>query len=138
MQTTFASNLDQDCERVAQLWSPCLIAVANGQYVKVARGKGEFVWHSHANEDEVFLVRKGGLNIRYRDRADVVRREGDLLVVPRGIEPRTAAPEECWLVPFEPATAEHTGDSKHEPTVSIERQLAPLSLAPPQTRAQET
>ena len=136
MQTTFASNLDQDCER--ELWSPCLIAVANGQYVKVARVKGEFVWHSHANEDEVFLVRKGGLNIRYRDRADVVRRDGDLLVVPRGIEPRTAAPEECWLVPFEPAMTEHSGERKHALTVSSERQLAHLSAAPQQPRAQET
>jgi mannose-6-phosphate isomerase-like protein (cupin superfamily) len=137
MQTTFTSNLDQEFEQVPQLWSPRVIAAANGQYVNVARVKGEFVWHSHANEDEFFLVHKGALHIRYRDRADVVLGQGDFHVVPRGVEHMTAAPEECWAVLFEPATTEHAGDSQHERTVSIERQLAHLGVAPQQSRAQE-
>src|SRR5262245_61684669 len=138
MQTTFAANLDQECEQVLELFSPRDIAPANGQYVKVARLKGELVWYSHANEAEFFLVRKGTLLIRYRDRADVVLGEGDFHVVPRGVEHTTAAPQDGWVVLFEPATTEHAGERQHALSVSIERQPAHLSAAPQQPRAQET
>ena len=138
MSTTFASNLDEEFAQVTALWSPRVIAVANGQYVKVARVKGEFVWHSHADEDEFFLVRKGRLVIRDRDRADAVLEEGDFHVVPRGVEHMTEAPEECWVVLVEPASTKHTGDSKHAITASIEQQLAHLRTPNQPTGQQET
>ena len=103
VQASFQSSLDAEFAAVTELWSPRVVAIANGQYVKVARVKGEFVWHRHADEDEFFLVRKGTLLIRYRDRPDVTLREGDFHVVPRGVEHMTAAPEECWVVLVEPA-----------------------------------
>jgi mannose-6-phosphate isomerase-like protein (cupin superfamily) len=123
---TFHSNLDAELDAVTELWSPRVVAMANGQYVKVAKVKGEFVWHAHADEDELFLVRKGTLHIRYRDRPDVTLREGDVHVVPKGVEHVTAAPEECWVVLFEPAATRHTGDSESEITKSIEAQTAHL------------
>lgn len=120
------SNLDQEFGAVSELRSPRVIAVANGQYLKVAKVKGEFVWHTHADEDELFLVRKGVLIIRYRDRADVTLREGDIHVVPCGAEHMTVAPEECWVVLFEPAVTKHTGDTVTEMSKSIEAQTAHL------------
>jgi mannose-6-phosphate isomerase-like protein (cupin superfamily) len=122
----FQSNLDKEFGAVSELWSPRVIAMANGQYVKVARVKGEFVWHAHLDEDEFFLVRKGTLIIRYRDRPDVTLREGDFHVVPRGVEHMTAAPEECWVVLVEPADTRHTGDTVTDMTKSIEAQTAHL------------
>jgi mannose-6-phosphate isomerase-like protein (cupin superfamily) len=126
---TFHSNLDTELGAVTELWSPRVVAMANGQYVKVAKVKGEFVWHAHAEEDELFLVRKGTLHIRYRDRPDVTLREGDFHVVPRGVEHMTAAPEECWLVLFEPAATRHTGETESEITKTIEEQTAHLQSA---------
>ena len=138
MPPTSASNLDQEFERLGAFWSPRVVAMANGQYVKVAKVKGEFVWHRHAEEDEFFLVRKGTLRIRYRDRPDAVLAEGDFHVVPRGVEHMTAAPEACWVVLVEPATTKHTGDSQSELTTSIEQQLAHLHAPSQDTRQQET
>jgi mannose-6-phosphate isomerase-like protein (cupin superfamily) len=123
----FQSNLDAEFAAVAELWSPRVVPIANGQYVKVARVKGEFVWHAHANEDEFFLVRKGTLVIRYRDRPDATLREGDFHVVPRGVEHMTAAPEECWVVLVEPAATKHTGDTATDRAKPIEAQLAHLA-----------
>lgn len=126
MQRTFQSNLDVEFGAVTELWSPRVVAMANGQYVKVAKVKGEFVWHAHAEEDEFFLVRKGTLHIRYRDRPDVTLREGDFHVVPRGVEHMTAAEEECWVVLVEPAATRHTGDTPSDLAKSIQAQTAHL------------
>jgi len=125
-QSQFHSNLDREFGAVREHWSPRVVAEANGQYVKVAKVKGEFVWHTHSDEDELFLVRKGRLTIRYRDRADVVLEEGDFHVVPRGVEHMTAADEECWVVLFEPAATKHTGDTVSAITKPIEDQRAHL------------
>ncbi|MFL5074502.1 MAG: cupin domain-containing protein [Microvirga sp.] len=119
-------NIDREFERLAEYWSPRVVATANGQFVKIAKVKGEFVWHSHAEEDEFFLVRKGVFIIRYRDGADVVLNEGDFHVVSRGVEHMTAAPEECWVIFVEPAATRHTGDVVSEQTKSIESQLGEL------------
>jgi mannose-6-phosphate isomerase-like protein (cupin superfamily) len=126
VQSTFHSNLDEEFAALSELWSPRVVAMANGQYVKVAKVKGEFVWHAHAEEDEFFLVRKGTLHIRYRDRPDVTLREGDFHVVPRGVEHMTAAPEECWVVLVEPAATQHTGETVSDITKSIAVQTAHL------------
>ena len=128
MPTTFnLSNLDRELAEVSEFWSPRVVAEANGQYVKVAKVKGEFVWHAHADEDEFFLVRKGTLTIHYRDRADVVLNEGDFHVVPRGVEHRPAAAQECWIVLFEPAATKHTGDTVSDLTKPIAAQAAHLT-----------
>ena len=113
-------NIDREFEQLAEYWSPRVVATANGQFVKIAKVKGEFVWHSHAEEDEFFLVRKGVFIIRYRDGADVVLNEGDFHVVRRGVEHMTAAHEECWVIFVEPAGTRHTGDIVSEQTKSIE------------------
>jgi mannose-6-phosphate isomerase-like protein (cupin superfamily) len=117
-----AGNIDRHFEALSDYWSPRVIASANGQYVKIAKVKGEFVWHSHADEDEFFLVRKGAFTIRYRD-GEVVLREGDFHVVPRGREHMTLAVEECWVMFVEPAATKHTGEAVTAMTRSIEEQL---------------
>jgi mannose-6-phosphate isomerase-like protein (cupin superfamily) len=120
------SNLDREFEAVTEYWSPRVVAGANGQYVKIAKVKGEFVWHSHAEEDEFFLVRRGTFIIRYRD-GEVVLNEGDFHVVPRGREHMTAAPEECWVVFVEPVATKHTGDVDAAVTKAIAAQTAHLA-----------
>jgi mannose-6-phosphate isomerase-like protein (cupin superfamily) len=126
LQAAFHSNLDEEFGSISEFWSPRVVAVANGQYVKLAKVRGEFVWHAHADEDEFFLVRKGTFTIRYRDRPDVVLREGDFHVVPKGVEHSPAAPEEAWIVLVEPAATKHTGDTVTDLTKSIESQTAHL------------
>jgi mannose-6-phosphate isomerase-like protein (cupin superfamily) len=119
-------NIDREFEAIREHWSPRVVAEANGQYVKIAKVKGEFVWHSHAEEDEFFLVRRGTFVIRYRSGQEVVLNEGDFHVVPRGVEHMTAAPEECWVIFVEPAATKHTGDIVSERTKPVEDQLAHL------------
>src|SRR2546423_860975 len=126
VQASLQSNLDAEFAAVTELWSPRVVAIANGQHVKVAKVKGEFVWHAHEEEDEFFLVRRGKLLIKYRDRPEVVLGEGDFHVVPRGVEHMTAALEECWVVLVEPAATKHTGDTESDRTKSIEAQTAHL------------
>jgi mannose-6-phosphate isomerase-like protein (cupin superfamily) len=120
------TNLDDAFGAIAEFWSPRVVAAANGQFVKVAKVKGEFVWHAHADEDEFFLVRRGVLTIRYRDRPDVILREGDFHVVPKGVEHNPCASEECWVVLVEPAQTKHTGETVSDLTKSIEQQAAYL------------
>ena len=125
-QVASPSNLDQEFGALSEFWSPRVVAVANGQHIKVAKVKGEFVWHTHADEDEFFLVRKGTLTIRYRDRLDVVLGEGDFHVVPKGVEHMPIAAAECWVVLVEPAATKHTGETVSAVTRSIEQQMAHL------------
>ena len=125
-KTVSQPNLDAAFGQLKEFWSPRIVAAANGQYVKVAKVKGEFVWHAHADEDEFFLVRRGQLTIRYRDRADVILNEGDFHVVPRGVEHNPMATDECWIVLVEPAQTRHTGETISGMTKSIEQQAATL------------
>jgi mannose-6-phosphate isomerase-like protein (cupin superfamily) len=125
-QPAFHSNLDKEFGAVTELFSPRVVAMANGQYVKLAKLKGEFVWHAHAEEDEFFLVRKGTLHIHYRDRPDLTLREGDFHVVPKGVEHKTSAPEECWIVLIEPAATKHAGDTVTDMAKPIDAQTAHL------------
>lgn len=107
---------------VTEHWFPRVVATLNGQYLKVARVQGEFVWHQHAGEDELFLILKGSLRMQFEE-GDVVLGEGDCLVVPRGVRHRPVAEEECWLALFEPAETAHTGDVVIDRTRSIAEQL---------------
>ena len=120
------SNLDKEFALITDFWSPRVVADVNDQCVKLAKLKGEFVWHDHENEDELFFVVKGSLTIRYRDRDDVVLGAGDMHVVPKGIEHNPIAAEECWVMLFEPAETKHTGDVVVEGTKSAAQQRAHL------------
>ena len=120
-------NLDAEYSRVTEHWSPRVIAIANGQYLKIARVKGELVWHSHADEDELFMVYKGAFGLRYRDGREVILRPGDVHVVPRGVEHLPFAAEETLVMFFEPAATKHTGDVVSEVTRTIDEQMAHLA-----------
>ncbi|PRD45393.1 cupin domain-containing protein [Phyllobacterium phragmitis] len=121
--------LAAEFQAIDKYWSPRVIAAANGQYIKIAKVMGDFVWHSHADEDEFFLVHRGTFILRYRDGSRTVLHAGDFHVVPRGIEHFPSAPEETWIIFVEPAQTRHTGDSETELTKSIERQTAHLRRA---------
>ena len=100
-------------------WKPRIVAVLNESYVKLAKLKGEFIWHKHELEDELFLVVKGSLIVRLRD-GDVEVREGQLVVVPRGIEHMPVAGEEVHVVFIEPKGTVNTGDAESDRTVTAE------------------
>ena len=93
-----------------------IVGELNGQLVKLVKFKGEFVWHDHAGEDEMFLVLKGSFRMEFRDRV-VSLGEGEFIVVPRGVEHRPVAEEEVEVMLFEPAQIRHTGDVESELTV---------------------
>ncbi len=97
-------------------WNPRIVAELNGQHVKLAKFRGEFVWHAHAHEDEFFLVVRGSFRMDFRDKS-VQLNEGDFIVVPRGVEHRPAAENEVEIMLFEPAQIKHTGDVESELTV---------------------
>lgn len=90
-------------------WNPRIIGALNGQHVKLAKVKGEFVWHHHEHEDELFYVLKGELRMEFRDRTEVLR-TGEMIIVPRGTEHRPVAEQEVHLMLFEPATTLNTGN----------------------------
>jgi len=97
-------------------WVPRVIGELNGQYVKVAKFKGEYDWHHHNNEDEMFLVVKGRFCLELRDKSLYVE-EGEFVIVPKGIEHRPVADEEVHVVLFEPATTLNTGNVRTERTL---------------------
>ena len=99
-------------------WTPKIIGELNGQYVKVCKLKGEFVWHSHENEDELFMVFKGTLLIDFRDERTVEVKEGEILIIPKGVEHRPHTNGEMvFNLLFEPKTTLHTGTIETEMTV---------------------
>ncbi|NNK80575.1 MAG: cupin domain-containing protein [Flavobacteriales bacterium] len=108
-------NIDEKFELFNDHWSPKIIAKLNGQDVKLAKVKGEFVWHDHADEDEMFLIVKGSLKIEFKGRVETLV-AGEMLVIPRGVEHRPIAEEEVWLMLFEPSDIKHTGDVEDERT----------------------
>lgn len=99
--------------RISEHWRPKVIAELNGQEVKAVKIKGEFVWHHHDAEDELFLIHKGRLRIEFRDRV-VELGPGECLVVPRGVEHRPVAEEEVELLLFEPTGVRNTGNLTHD------------------------
>lgn len=109
-------NIAQKLSLVDKHWSPRIIAELNGQHVKVAKLLGEFDWHFHQNEDELFWVVKGQLTLHLRDRI-VELGPGEMFVVPRGVEHKPEAAEEVEVVLFEPAATLNTGNLNNERTV---------------------
>jgi len=102
--------------QIREFWDPHIVEGLNGQLIKLAKVKGQFIWHRHQNEDELFLVLKGVLRLEFRD-GSVTLNPGELFVVPRGVEHRPVAEDEVHLLLFEPATTLNTGDVRNEHTV---------------------
>lgn len=109
-------NLTAKLTGIRSFWNPGIVGELNGQHVKLARLSGEFVWHSHAEEDELFLVLKGRLRMELRD-GTVDLEAGEILIVPRGVEHRPVADEEVHVLLFEPAGTMNTGDVTDDRTV---------------------
>ena len=110
-----AVNLSAKLATFSERWSPRVVAQMNDVQFKLVKMQGDFVWHSHEDTDEVFLVVKGEMEIGLRDR-DVVLREGEMFVIPRGVEHITRACEECHALIVEPAGVVNTGDAGGELT----------------------
>ena len=109
-------NIRQKLSEFHDHWSPKIVGELNSQQVKLVKFRGEFVWHHHENEDELFLVVRGRFRMDFRDR-QVWLEEGELLIVPRGVEHRPVAPEEVHVLLFEPASTLNTGNVTDELTV---------------------
>ncbi len=109
-------NLRQKLAGFDELWSPRIVGQLNGQHVKLAKLRGEFVWHHHEHEDELFLVLSGCLVLRLRDR-EVRLGPGEFFIVPRGVEHQPVAEPEAQVLLFEPAGTLNTGNLRNERTV---------------------
>ncbi len=113
-------NLAAKLASFTDRWSPRIVGELNGQHVKLAKIEGEFVWHHHDDEDEMFLVIHGVMRMDFRDRSVEVR-EGEFIIVPRGVEHRPAAECEAHILLFEPAGTLNTGNIRNERTVEDPR-----------------
>lgn len=109
-------NLAEQLSRFSEHWSPRIVGELNGQHVKLVKLRGEFVWHHHELEDELFLVLRGRLTMHYRDRVEEIG-EGEFVIVPCGVEHRPCAEEETHVLLFEPASTLNTGNLRNERTV---------------------
>ena len=106
-------NIQEKLNLFSDHWNPRLVGELNGQHVKLAKFQGEFVWHHHENEDELFYVLEGEFVMEFRDRKVLVK-EHEFLIVPSGVEHRPVAEEEVSVMLFEPKTTINTGDSKND------------------------
>ncbi len=112
-------NLAESFARIDEHWHPRLAGALNGQHVRLAKLLGEFVWHAHEHEDELFLVVKGRLGVELRGRR-IDLEEGEFLIVPKGVEHRPVAEDEAWVLLFEPAATVNTGTAGGPRTVDTE------------------
>ena len=115
-------DLDQAFARISTFWDPHIVGELNGQYVKCAKVHGEFVWHKHDAEDELFLVHRGTLHLRLRS-GEVTLQPGQFYIMPRGVEHQPFAPEPTEVVLFEPAATLNTGDVRNEFTKDTLKRL---------------
>lgn len=111
-------NLAEKLELIHDYWNPRIAGELNGQMIKLVKFKGEFVWHKHDTEDEMFLVLEGEFNMELRDRTIVIRKN-EFIIIPRGIEHRPVAPNEVSVMLFEPVTTLNTGDTLNAMTREI-------------------
>ncbi len=124
-------NIADKMSLFTEIWSPKIVGEVNDAYVKLAKLKGEFVWHSHTEEDELFMVIKGQLRILYKDKTDentlvheleIILNEGEFIVIPKGVEHMPVATEEVEVLLFEAKTTRNTGEVTNEKTVeTLER-----------------
>lgn len=111
-------NIQEKLSVFSEYWSPKIVGELNGQYVKLAKLKGEFIWHKHEQEDELFFVLKGILKMEYRDRTEVIN-ENEFIIVSHGVEHRPVAEEEVAVMLFEPVSTLNTGDVTSELTKPV-------------------
>ena len=111
-------NIEAGLAAFSEHWSPRIAGELNGQQVKLVKLLGEFIWHHHALEDELFLVVKGTLRMRFRDR-DVLIEPGEFIIVPHGVEHLPVADQEVHIMLFEPAGTLNTGNVRNERTVEV-------------------
>ena len=109
-------NIAEKFTKIGEYWKPHIAAELHGQCVKLTKFKGEFVFHHHEHEDEMFLVVKGRFRMEFRDRHEWIE-TGEFIVVPRGVEHRPVTDEECWILLFEPASTLNTGNVENDRTV---------------------
>lgn len=109
-------NIAEKLALFSEHWQPKIVGELNGQQVKLAKFQGEFVWHKHDHEDELFLVVKGRFRMEFRDRHTWLE-VGEFLIVPRGVEHRPVAEEEVHVLLFEPASTLNTGNVRNDRTV---------------------
>jgi mannose-6-phosphate isomerase-like protein (cupin superfamily) len=110
-------NFQEKLAKFSEHWSPKIIAQMNDYHFKIVKVQGEFVWHNHPETDEVFVVLKGQLEIRFRN-GNVLLNEGEMFVVPKGLEHKPVAEQECHLLLVEPAGTVNTGDVVNERTAA--------------------
>ena len=108
-------NVQEKLSLIQDFWNPRIVGELNGQQVKLVKFKGEFVWHKHDNEDELFYVLKGSFTMEFRDKS-IELRENEFLIVPKGVEHRPVAVNEVSIMLFEPAGTLNTGDTRGELT----------------------
>jgi len=108
-------NLKEKLALFHDHWNPRIIGELNGQHVKLAKLRGEFIWHHHESEDELFLVLKGVLKMEFRDKVETIH-AGEVIIVPKGVEHRPVADDEVELMLFEPASTLNTGNLQNERT----------------------
>lgn len=110
-------NLLEKFNNFHEHWSPKLVGVVNDTHIRIVKLKGEFVWHSHENEDELFLVVKGKLVMKLRDQEDILLEEGEMVIIPKGVDHMPVAEEEAYVLLVEPSTTLNTGNVQNERTV---------------------
>ncbi len=110
-------NIEEKFQLIKNYWDPHIISELNGQYLKIAKIKGEFEIHSHTEEDELFLVYKGSFEMELENEKKVIK-EGEFITIPKGILHKPVAKEECWIILFEPKSTLNTGNVKNEFTKS--------------------
>ncbi|MGB0715211.1 MAG: cupin domain-containing protein [Phycisphaerae bacterium] len=110
-------SLQHELTQIHEHWMPRVVAELNGQHVRMAKIKGEFDWHHHDNEDELFLVLNGRMRLEFRDHV-VELEQGEMAVVPKGVEHRPVAADECHIMLFEPASTINTGNVVNEQTIT--------------------
>ncbi len=111
----YSIKLDEKLSMFSEKWSPKIVAQMNDYHFKIAKIQGEFVWHDHPETDEVFIVLKGQLEIQFRD-GNVTLNEREMFVVPKGVEHKPIAADECHILLVEPAGTVNTGDVVNEKT----------------------
>ncbi|MBL1421745.1 MAG: cupin domain-containing protein [Alphaproteobacteria bacterium] len=114
-------NLNEAYSSVTAQWTPKILAQVNDQYVKIAKIQNEFVWHKHDDSDELFFIVKGELKMQYEGR-DVMLKQGDIHVVPKGVMHNPYAQNECYVMFIETTDTAHTGDVVTDRTIAVEDQ----------------
>lgn len=115
-------NLADKFKLFDEYWTPKIVGELNDQYIKLAKLKGEFVWHSHDHEDELFYIVKGQLKLKFRENKEVILKEGEMYIVPAGVEHFPVAEQECWVMLMEPKSTLHTGSTQAEGSVAVDDQ----------------